>query len=174
MQASSLNAYVLLSLMGGLRTEECRALRWNEVDLAAGTINVYRLVRIGDDTKTAQSRRTLQLPVMVIQALKDLGPQDDGLVFCTAEGKPLSAAHVRREFRKVTAKAGLGKDWTPRELRHSFVLLLDDAGVSMQAIADVVGHSSTCVTSAVYLHSLTPVLQQGAIAMDAIFKPQGG
>jgi site-specific recombinase XerD len=34
-------------------------------------------------------------------------------------------ANVRRDFRKVIKRAGLvDKDWTPRELRHSFVSLL--------------------------------------------------
>jgi len=35
---SRLYAYVVLSVTTGLRTEELRALRWNEVDLDAGTV----------------------------------------------------------------------------------------------------------------------------------------
>jgi integrase len=29
--------YVAVSMLGGIRTEEARALRWSEVDLEAGT-----------------------------------------------------------------------------------------------------------------------------------------
>jgi integrase len=37
-----LNAYVVLSLLTGIRTEEARALTWDDVDLEAGTVAVYR------------------------------------------------------------------------------------------------------------------------------------
>ena len=49
---SRLYAYVVLSVTTGLRTEELRALRWNKVDLNAGTVAVYRAVRASGDTKT--------------------------------------------------------------------------------------------------------------------------
>ena len=37
-----LTAYVILSLLSGVRTEEARALTWDEVDLKAGAVAVYR------------------------------------------------------------------------------------------------------------------------------------
>ena len=55
--------------------------------------------------------------------------QNHGLVFCTAVGTPLAAGNVRRTFKKITKAAGLGEDWTPRELRTSFVSLMSDSGV---------------------------------------------
>jgi integrase len=80
------------------------------------------------------------------------------------------AANVRRAFRRITRSAGLDPaDWTPRELRHSFVSLLSDSGVSLEDIADLCGHSGTTVTEKVYRHQLRPVLMAGAIAMDRIF-----
>jgi integrase len=45
----------VLSVTTGLRTKELRALRWNEVDLNAGTVAVYRAVRTTTDTKTPKS-----------------------------------------------------------------------------------------------------------------------
>jgi len=46
-------------------------------------------------------------------------------VFISRTGTPLDAHNVRRSFRKVVVAAGLvAKEWTPRELRHSFVSLL--------------------------------------------------
>ncbi|MEV4660128.1 tyrosine-type recombinase/integrase [Micromonospora sp. NPDC049301] len=71
------------------------------------------------------------------------------------------------------AKAGLDpRDWTPRELRHSFVSLLSDSGMSLEQIADLCGHSGTTVTESVYRHQLRPVLLGGAVAMDRIFDPE--
>lgn len=57
-----LAAYVVVSLLAGVRTEEARALRWSEVDLDKGTVAVYRSVRAKGDTKTRKSRRVLKLP----------------------------------------------------------------------------------------------------------------
>jgi integrase len=38
------------------------------------------------------------------------------------------------------------KDWTPRELRHSFVSVLSDAGIPVEEISQLVGHRGTTVT----------------------------
>ena len=57
-----LHAYVVLSLSTGIRSEEARALRWDHVNLDAGTISVWRSVRAHGDVKTRTSRRTLALP----------------------------------------------------------------------------------------------------------------
>jgi integrase len=65
-----LAAYVVLSLLSGVRTEEARALQWGEVDLEAGTVAVYRSVRVKGDTKTRKSRRVLELPTQAVQALR--------------------------------------------------------------------------------------------------------
>ena len=68
---SRLGAYVVLCLMTGIRTEEARALRWDHVNLDAGSIAVWRSVRLGGDTKTSKSRRTLGLPQAVTEALRE-------------------------------------------------------------------------------------------------------
>ncbi|WP_328814303.1 site-specific integrase [Nonomuraea cypriaca] len=96
------------------------------------------------------------------------------LVFCTKNGTPLSATNVRRDFRKVIVDAGLvGVEWTPRELRHSFVSLLSDSGVPIEDISRLVGHANTVVTETVYRFQVRPVLLQGAEAMDGIFPAAG-
>ena len=89
-QWSSLHAYVVVSLMTGIRTEEARELRWDHVvtrdnDDApwqpvteAGfehqefALYVWRSVRVDGDTKTEKSRRTLKLPAQAADALRTL------------------------------------------------------------------------------------------------------
>lgn len=190
-----LHAYVVLSLLIGARTEELRALTWAHVDLDGRPVNnppvppcihVWRSVRAGGDTKTKTSRRTLALPLRCVEALKrhrELQDRDKAragsrwhdldLVFATSIGTPLDAGNVRRSFRRIVAAAGLdAADWTPRELRHSFVSLLSSNGIPLEDIADLCGHAGTRVTEAVYRHQLRPVLLNGAVAMDRIFADQ--
>jgi site-specific recombinase XerC len=70
--------------------------------------------------------------------------------------------------------AGLvAKDWTPRELRHSFVSLLSDNGMSIEKISRLMGHNGTTVTELVYRHQIRPVVEHGAEAMDQIFRGSG-
>ncbi|QKG27289.1 site-specific integrase [Actinomadura verrucosospora] len=97
--------------------------------------------------------------------------QDNGLVFCSTTGRPLDAANVRRAFRLITKKAGIGETWSPRELRHSFVSIMSDSGLPIEAIADLCGHSSPAVTGEVYRHQLRPVVTKGAEVVDAVFGP---
>jgi integrase len=97
--------------------------------------------------------------------------QENGLVFASKLGTPLDPSHVRRDLRLAIREApGIyPAEWTPRELRHSFVSLLSDAGLSLDEISRLVGHSSTAVTELVYRHQIRPVLEVGAVAMDRIF-----
>ena len=186
-----LYAYVVLSLLVGVRTEEARALRWDHIDLDGNPdasppvpphVDVWRSVRAHGDTKTRKSRRSLGLPRMAVEVLREhlqrqadarlragVLWQDNGLVFTTAHGTQLDAADVRRSLRTICRKAGLDEQWTPRELRHTFVSLLSDNGMAIEEISRLVGHSSSNVTETVYRHQIRPVITVGAEAMDKIF-----
>jgi len=178
-------AYVMLSLCTGVRTEEARALRWEHVDFGdpasqpsrPASVAVWRSVRARGDTKTKKSRRTLGLPHLAVTALQALReesqPAPGELVFCTVTGEPLDAANVRRSFRAVCKTAGIGSDWTPRELRHTFVSLMSDSDVAVEEIARLVGHASSKVTETIYRHQLRPVLTTGAEKMDALLGAAG-
>jgi integrase len=151
-EGTSMHAYIVVPLLTGARTEELRALTWSHVDLegdARGipptppSIQLWRSVRAGGETKTKRSRRTLALPALCVDALRGhrhrqlaqrirMGERwvDNDLVFATQYGTELDAANVRRAFRTVATAAGLeASQWTPRELRHSFVSLLSSSGV---------------------------------------------
>ncbi|GAA2497066.1 site-specific integrase [Terrabacter carboxydivorans] len=185
--------YIVVSLLTGARTEELRALRWQHVHFdgipsasppVPAYVEVWRSVRSGGDTKTRKSRRTLALPTRAVDALRrqrveqaelrlQVGERwtDNGLVFPSKAGTPMDRNNALRAFRSALGKVPNiePKDWSPRELRHSFVSLLSDSGVSIEEISRLVGHSGTSVTELVYRHQIRPVLQTGAVAMDSLF-----
>ena len=178
--AELMHAYIVLSLLTGIRTEEARALHWTHVNLdgdpAASPpvpphIAVWRSVRIHGDTKTERSRRTLALPTAAVHALRAWsdsqagerlaagdGWQHTGLVFTRHHRAALDAGNVRKMFKRICAEAGIGDAWTPRELRTSFVSLMSHQGVSIEEIARLVGHATTRTTETVYRHELRPVI----------------
>jgi integrase-like protein len=181
----ALHAYIVVSLLTGARTEELRPLTWSHVDLDADPphIMVWRSVRAGGETKTKKSRRTLKLSQRCVDVLRDHREeqeairkqagdkwQDNDLVFPSRVGTSADASHVRCAFRKVTGAAGLNPaDWSPRELRHSFVSLLSDAGVPIEQISRLVGHSGTTTTETIYRKQIRPVITGGAEVMDRLF-----
>ena len=189
--AALMHAYIVLSLLAGIRTEEARALHWAHVNLdgdPAATppvpphIAVWRSVRAHGDTKTERSRRTLALPAAAVQALhawrdsqasERLAAADDwqdtGLVFTTSHGAALDAGNVRKMFKRICTEAGIGDAWTPRELGTSFVSLMSHHGVSIEEIARLVGHATTRTTEIVYRRELRPVITTGAEIMDQLF-----
>ena len=75
--------------------------------------------------------------------------QEHGLVFASRVGTPLSANNVIHAFRLITKKAGLGEDWVPRELRHTFVSVMSANGVPVDNITLLVGHDRTATTETV-------------------------
>ncbi|MEO3756328.1 site-specific integrase [Streptomyces sp. B6B3] len=193
LEGDPLHAYVVVSLLTGARTEELRPLAWDHVDLVGRPdtrppvpphIAVWRSVRDGGETKTRKSRRTLALPARATAALRAQlrrqqqqrkaagdGWNENGLVFTSEVGTALDAANVRRAFRRALGKAeGIDPaEWTPRELRHSFVSLLSDHDVPVEEIARLVGHAATATTEKVYRKQIRPVIQSGAVAIDRIF-----
>ena len=189
--AELMHAYITLSLLCGLRTEEARALQWAHValdgDLAASPpvpphVAVWRSVRAHGETKTERSRRTLALPQMAVQALRSWADsqagerlaagkdwQDTGLVFTNHRGAALDAGNVRKMFKRICAEAGTGDGWTPRELRTTFVSLMSHQGVAIEEIARLAGHATTRTTEIVYRRELRPVITTGAEIMDQLF-----
>lgn len=194
-----IHAYITMSLFTGVRTEEARPLKWEHTHLrpiqglicSCGRehpedlpphVEVWRSVRKGGDTKTRKSRRTIALPEFVVGVLSEhrtqqreqrarQGWKSEGIVyvFGTRYDTPQQAQVIRDQFRTVADKAGIPGNWTPRELRHSFVSLMSDSGASDELIADLVGHSDTSTTRTVYRHQLRPVITKGAEILDGAF-----
>lgn len=194
---SRLHAYIVLSILVGARTEELRALTWLDVDSMGNpnaippvppSVSVVRSVRAGGDTKTRRSRRRLAMPHRCVSALEGHRRQQEadrakagarwrehGLVFPSTIGTEQNPRNVARAFREVAAAAGLnGGEWTPRELRHSFVSLLSDSGMPLEHISRLMGHSGTAVTEMVYRQQIRPVMEEGATAMNLIFPVRPG
>ena len=181
-------AYVATGVMCGLRPGELAGLRWADIDFARRVVQVrYAMTERGGQPvlgalKTSRSRRTLVLPAATATALRGLRTQqaadrlrlgaayaDTALVFCRADGTPPRRQAIYKGFRRACKTAGIGEDWHPHELRHTFVSLLSDAGVDMEDIADATGHVNSTVTREVYRHQINDTVARAGAAMDRIF-----
>jgi integrase len=177
-----LEALYVLALTTGMRQGELLGLKWADVDLALGTVQVRRtitrLTKKGftvSEPKTAKSRRKIHLTRLAIEALKrhrirqneaklaaGSAWDEQGWVFCNTIGKPIEVGNmIRRSFRLILTKAGL-----PiirfHDLRHSAASLLLSLGVHAKIVQELLGHSQISLTLDTYSHVL-PSLQEDAV-----------
>ena len=183
-----LHALWLLMLMVGLRPGEATGLTWVDVDLKKSIVHVRRslkieggILHVDERLKTSRSRRSLDAPPAVIEALQahrlrqvaerlEAGPlwsTTDDLVFATNAGTPISPSNLRRSFAKLTSAAGLGA-WHPHELRHSAASIMSAAGLPLERVADVLGHDGTRMTALVYRHAVSPTIDGARVMTDAL------
>lgn len=180
-----LEAAISCGVMLGLRPGEILGLCWSDIELEQLTVQrslkrENNQLRLGKP-KTRRSVRTLDLPVVVSDALRAhktrqarerlaAGPlwADMNLVFATEVGTPIDPSNFRRDFSRMTARAGIGK-WHPHEMRHSAASLLSHSGVPIESVADVLGHANIRTTSAIYRHRVTESIDSAAAPMDRLF-----
>ncbi len=167
----------------GLRQGECVGLRWSEVDLDAGILNVVRQITRTNqhettegEPKTRRSRRSLVLPQVCVDHLRrhrqkqELEQQDarywedPSLVWSTETGRPLSPSNLRRLLRRQCELAGI-RPVTFHTLRHSAASLLLAQGVPSAVILDVLGHQDIRMLRR-YQHVTDSLRQEAADAID--------
>jgi integrase len=166
-----LYALYVLALCLGLRRGELLGLRWQDLDLEAGTLEVVQtLQRIGGALrfvrpKTDDSERTIPLPDLCIEALREHRDrqaverseawpnwQEHGLVFPSRIGTPMEPDNLRRSWGRIRAAAGL-HEVRFHDTRHTCVSLLLALGVPPNIVREIVGHSDIEVTMTIYAHA---------------------
>lgn len=192
-EVDRLHALYVLALMTGMRQGELLGLRWQDVDLAAGSLSVRRtLVRTSQgwswaEPKTAKGRRTIALPDLAVEALRQHrvrqleerlragGLWDDlDLVFPNHTGRPLERQNVvKRSFRPLLARAGLPAIRF-HDLRHSAATLLLSLGEHPKVVQERLGHSTIGVTMDTYSHVLPDMQRKAASKLDALFAAKAG
>jgi integrase len=183
-----LAALYITAIALGLRKGELLALRWDDVDLEAGSIAIRNtLQRTGlAPTKTERSRRTLVLPAMVAAALRDhrrrqreerlsagQAWQDQGYVFTSRIGTALDGRNVTRAFHAALERAGLPRQRF-HDMRHACATLLLERGEELAVVSRLLGHANLSTTADVYAHLTRGMQQRAADRMDEILHRSTG
>lgn len=162
---------ILLAATCGLRRGEAIALRWEDVDLAKGTITIVQSYSRGErghifqKPKTKAGIRTIALPQITIDALKKQKVllaqdklaagakyQDHGLVTQTKIGCPVSPCYFESRWRDMLQKSELPKIRF-QDLRHTHASLLLQQNVHPKVVSERLGHSSVSITLDRYSHT---------------------
>jgi integrase len=167
-----LEALAVLVLGTGLRQGEALRLRWDDVDLDAGTLSVAK-------AKTPAGLRTIALPAIVVRSLVEHRARqrvervaaerwdDPGLVFATRRGCSIHRSAALRWWWEITIKAGVGRR-RMHASRHTAATLLLNAGVPLEVVSKTLGHAGLAITSDVYAKVRPELQRSAATAMDRV------
>ena len=171
-QGDPLEALYSLALTTGMRQGELLGLKWQDVDLASGRVQVRRTLArvtgkgwVESEPKSAAGTRTVRLVSPVVSALQRhrsaqlegrlrAGSEwdDRDLVFCNLFGRPIEITNLTtRSFRPLLERAGLPQIRF-HDLRHSAASLLLLLDSHPRIVQEVLGHSSVNLTLGTYSH----------------------
>jgi len=149
--------------LSGLRRSEVYALRPENLDWDTPKIVVsnawQRLTRKGKKLGPTKGKKERKAPFDPIlqQAIKKLWEENGKYeyVFCHKNGKLIGTKWWNRHFPKWLERAGIelnGRRIVPHSSRHSLASMLEERGVPIRYIQDLLGHSDL-KTTIIYLHS---------------------
>lgn len=188
-KAELLEPLFFVAGMTGLRRGEVVALRWEDVNIEDGYLIVRKnAVQVGNATivgtpKTKRSRnRRVPLGEATVaklkahrkaQAARRLATgtdwADSGCVFTDEVGAMLHPQRVSRTFDRVQSRAGL-PDTRFHDLRHFAASVMISAGIQLEIVSKILGHSSVAITSRLYSHLLPEAAADAASRIDAFMR----
>jgi integrase len=101
--------------------------------------------------------------------------QADGLVFTTRERKPLNRNYINTHvWKKALRAAGVDPSRINgmHALRHYYASALLEAGVSIRAVSEYLGHADPGFTLRTYAHLMPTSDERARQAMDLALRPQ--
>lgn len=170
--------WVLLGT-AGLRIGEALGLKWTDVDLAMGRIQVKRALQrqrgrglVFMEPKSYRSRRLVCLSKLAVAALGEQRLSVGGeLVFPNLLGEPQESSSVTDALKVALTRAGLPQIRV-HDLRHTTATVLLEAGAHPKIVQDVLGHSTVALTLNTYSHVTAGLSDQAARTMDRVLGSQ--
>jgi integrase len=166
----------------GLRQGEAFGVRTRDIDFLRRRVLVEQQVKviygkIVIDAPKGGKTRAVPLPESVGEGLAEhlrLYPSSgDDLVFQTREHNPIHRSHFNRYvWHAALREAGLtpGRTNGMHALRHFYASVLIDAGESVKAVAEYLGHADPGFTLRVYAHLLPTSEDRARRAVDAALR----
>ena len=140
-------------ILYGVRPGEARALRCKDVDLRTETMVICSTWSKDQLKERRKGRGAKKLVVPIHPEIRDYivervsGNLPEAFLFANPiHGGPYSVQRLRKVWAKVKAAAGISGIRMYDATRHSFGSQLVNAGVPINAVSDLMGHSSLKMT----------------------------
>jgi len=141
----------------GIRREELVNIKTNDIDLTTGTIKVLgkrnkeRIIPIGPKV-IAEINNYLLIRSNSTIIVDDANLNNNTTLFVTTRGLPVNPKLVYSIVHKYLALISSSSKLSPHVLRHTFATHMLDDGADINAIKELLGHSSLAATQ-VYTHN---------------------
>lgn len=163
----------------GLRQGEVFGLRVCDVDFLRRRLLVRQQVKLLEGRPMLappKGRKTREVPLANVvglalaERLRRHPASEDKLVFTTREGGPMNRSYYNHHVWKPALRAA-GMEPSRANgmhaLRHHYASVLLEAGESVRALADYLGHSDPGFTLRVYTHLMPSSADRARSAVDA-------
>lgn len=164
-----MRAFVAVLSYTGVRISEALSIRWQDVDLEAGTIRI--LFGKGNKSRAVPISAGLRAELVAwrrAQTEERLSAvwwdSESDWVLSSEVGTQWEPHNARKRFRPMADAECPGL--TPHGLRHATATMLLEEGVPMKVVSELLGHSSTRITEDVYSHVTARLVAEAASAMD--------
>jgi len=183
-----MSARLHIALLCGLRQGEALGLCWQDVDLVNGVLEVRNQIQMIDGKlqltglKTERSRRSLVLTLGSLESLKahreivtqmsfvyGIGWEENDFVFPSPNGSPKQSTLDFNDWKRALRLCGI-KPKRLHDARHTAATLMYGQGVGIEVISRALGHSSSAITSKLYVHSAMKPLEVAAEKLENALK----
>ena len=145
----------------GLRVSELLDLKISDIFSKEGFIRVtgkgdkQRVVPVGESALDALSAYFAERPLPAREC--------EDIVFLNNKGVRLSRVYVFKMVKAQAMAAGVDKEISPHNFRHSFATHLIENGADLRAVQEMLGHESI-LTTEIYTHIDTATWQRNIMS----------
>jgi integrase/recombinase XerC len=135
----------------GMRKAELIGLKEHQIDISNGQIKVLGK---GNKERIIPISKILMndIKLYIAEKRRLIGRLEESFLFVTDKGKPLDPKQVYNIAKKYLAKVTTIDKKSPHILRHSFATHLMNNGADLNAVKELLGHSSLAATQ-IYTHN---------------------
>src|ERR1700686_30999 len=170
---------VLLAVSTGLRQSELFGLKWGDIDLVQGAMNVTRSIVYGvvGPCKTESSQKPVPIHPILADALLQWRKgarytEADDWVFASKRyqgRRPYwGQAILRKYIRPVAQRVGIQQRFGWHTFRHPYSTLLRSVGTEFKVMQELLRHSSFRSTLDVYTQAVTPAKHAAQAAVVSL------
>lgn len=160
---------ILLSLFTGMRVGEVCALKWENINLNEGSIEICKTIqriknvdpenKISKKTKIIITKpkskcsiRKIPIPNYLIETLESLYSTPDSYILSGNSQKYVEPRKLQYHFQMLARELSI-QNINYHALRHTFATRCIESGFEIKSLSEILGHANVNITLNCYIHS---------------------